>query len=150
MIGATVHLATTGALGEPVVSAGGLALTPTTTLDLAPRSPSVLLVPGGHTGVLLADGAAINAIRRFGEAADFVTSVCTGAIALGAAGLMQGRRATSHWSMRHLLAGYGATPVDERVVVDGNLLTAAGEPAGFRCVISTQVGRCCYWWGSPR
>jgi len=131
MIGATVHLATTGAADEPVVSAGGLLLIPTTTLQLAPKAPSVLLVPGGDTGVLLADEDAMAAIRRLGEAADTVASVCTGAIALGAAGLLKGRRATSHWSVRHLLAGYGATPVDERVVTDGRVLTAAGVTAGM-------------------
>lgn len=91
----------------------------------------MLIVPGGDTGVLLADPAAMSAIRRLGEAAETVASVCTGAIALGAAGLLDGRRATSHWSVRHLLAGYGAIAVDERVVADGNVLTAAGVTAGM-------------------
>jgi len=131
MIGATVHLATTGAAGEPVTSAGGLPLPPTTTLLDAPEKPTVLLVPGGDTGVLLADKPAMAAIRRLGQAAGTVASVCTGAIALGAAGLLQGRRATTHWSVRHLLAGYGATPTDERVTADGNVLTAAGVTAGM-------------------
>jgi putative intracellular protease/amidase len=131
MIGATVHLATTGDIGEPVVSASGLPLTPTTTLNDAPTAPAVLLVPGGDTAVLLSDEAAISTIRRIGQTADMVTSVCTGAMALGAAGLLRGRRATSHWSVRHLLSGYGATRIDERVVEDGNLLTAAGVTAGM-------------------
>lgn len=131
MIGATVHLATTGSLHQPVMSAGGLPLTATTTLDDAPPAPAVLLVPGGDTGVLLADHAAMAAIRRLGEGAGTVTSVCTGSIALGAAGLLQGRQATSHWSVRHLLTGYGATPVDERVVTDGHVMTAAGVTAGM-------------------
>lgn len=136
MIGATVHLATTGALKEPVVSAGNLPLTPTTTLQDAPPDPAVLLVPGGDTAVLLADQAAMAAIRRLAERAGTIASVCTGAIALGAAGLLQGRRATSHWSVRHLLPGYGATPVDERVVTDGNVMTAAGVTAGMDLALS--------------
>lgn len=131
MLGAKVHLATTGKLEEPVTSAGGLKLIPTTTLEDAPTSPTVLLVPGGDTPVLLADEVAMAAIRRIADGADIVTSVCTGAIALGAAGLLDGRRATTHWSMHHLLASYGAKPVDERVVMDGNLMTAAGVTAGM-------------------
>ncbi len=131
MIGATIHLATTGAAREPVTSAGGLSLTPTTTLQDAPQAPTVLLVPGGDTGALLTDPPAMTAIRRLGQAAETVASVCTGAIALGAAGLLDGRHATTHWSVRHLLAGYGAIAVDERVAADGNVLTAAGVTAGM-------------------
>ncbi|MCM3747978.1 DJ-1/PfpI family protein [Paenibacillus pasadenensis] len=92
MLGAKVHLATTGAPGELVTSAGGLPLIPTTTLEDAPAFPTVLLVPGGDTPVLLADNAAMAAIRRIADGADIVTSVCTGAFALGAAGLLKGRR----------------------------------------------------------
>ncbi|GAA4661231.1 DJ-1/PfpI family protein [Arthrobacter cryoconiti] len=131
MIGATVHLATTGAANVPVVSAGGLALMPTTTLRDVADAPTLLLVPGGDTGVLLADESAIANIRRLGQTGGLVSSVCTGAMALGAAGLLEGRRATSHWSVRHLLEGYGATRVDERVVEDGNLFTSAGITAGM-------------------
>jgi cyclohexyl-isocyanide hydratase len=131
MIGATVHLATTGAMGDPVMSAGGLPLTPTTALADVTSAPTVLLVPGGDTPVLLADEAAMEDIRRIAADAEAVASVCTGAIALGAAGLLEGRRATTHWSMHHLLRGYGAEAVDERVVIDGDLMTAAGVTAGM-------------------
>ncbi|GAA3661100.1 DJ-1/PfpI family protein [Microbacterium marinilacus] len=135
MLGATIHLATTGDLDHPVTSAGGLPLTPTIRLTDVPDAPTVLLVPGGDTSVLLTDPQAMSDIQRLGEKAAIVTSVCTGAIALGAAGLLRGRRATSHWSVRHLLTGYGATPVDERVVIDGNVMTAAGVTAGMDLAI---------------
>lgn len=135
MIGATVHLATTGAAGDPVVSSSGMSILPTTTLDAAPAAPTAILVPGGDTGVLLADQQAIAAIGRIGGSAELVTSVCSGSIALGAAGLLEGHRATSHWSMRHLLPGYGAIDVDERIVEDGRVLTAAGVTAGMDLAI---------------
>lgn len=135
MIGATVHLATTGNADEAVASSSGVQIMPTTTLDLAPAAPTMILIPGGETGVLLADEHAMAAIRRLGQAATWVTSVCSGSLALAAAGLLEGRRATSHWSVRHLLPGYGAIEVDERVVEDGNVLTAAGVTAGMDLAI---------------
>lgn len=131
MIGATVHLATTGPAEEPVKSSSGVPIMPTITLDDAPAAPTVILVPGGDTGILVRDERAMAHLRRLGAEADLVTSVCSGSIALAAAGLLDGRRATSHWSMRHLLPGYGAIEVDERVVEDGNVLTAAGVTAGM-------------------
>ena len=70
-------------------------------------------------------------LRRIGEEATYVTSVCSGWIALAAAGLLVGRRATSHWSVRHLLSGYEAVEIDERAIQDGNRLTAAGATAGM-------------------
>lgn len=135
MIGARIHLATTGEAGDPVLSSSGMPITPTTTLGDAPAAPTVLLVPGGDTGVLVCDEHAIDAIRRLGRNAELVTSFCSGSLALAAAGLLQGRRATSHWSVRHLLPDYGAIEVDERVVEDGNVLTAAGVTAGMDLAI---------------
>lgn len=140
MMGAKIHFATTGEPDAPVRSSSGIPLQPTTTLGEAPDNPTVLLVPGGDTSVLLKDPAAITAIRELGARASLVASVCTGAIALGAAGLLDGRRATSHWSVRHLLPGYGAIAVDERVVTDGNVITAAGVTAGMDLAL-TIVGR---------
>jgi transcriptional regulator GlxA family with amidase domain len=99
------------------------------------RPGSKILVPGGDTGVLVADKAAIANIRRLGQAADLVTSVFSGSIALAAAGLLDGHRATSHWSVWHLLPGYGAIEVNERVVEDGNVFTAAGVTAGMDLAI---------------
>ncbi|MFD4366995.1 DJ-1/PfpI family protein [Rhodococcus sp. NPDC058521] len=136
MLGATVHVATTGATRTAAISAGGLAVMPTTALDDAPPAPTVLLVPGGDTGVLLADAAAMSAIRRSGHGCERVHRS-------GRAwrtGTARRRRATSHWSVRHLLSGYGATPVDERVVEDGNVMTAAGATSGMDLALRL-VGR---------
>lgn len=140
--GATVHLATTGADGVPVHSGSGPALVPTTTLDTAPAEPTIVLVPGGDTGILLRDAHAMRALRTLADRAHFITSVCSGSIALAAAGLLEGRRATSHWSVRHLLPGYGAIEINERVVEDGNRITAAGVTAGMDLAIRL-VARLC-------
>lgn len=129
--GATVQFVTTGTTLEPVPSGSGPTLAPALTLDQVTDAPAVILVPGGDTGILLRDTRAMANLERIGRTAEYVTSVCSGSIALAAAGLLDGRRATSHWSVRHLLGGYGAIEVDERVVEDGNRLTAAGVTAGM-------------------
>lgn len=129
--GATVEFSTTGSTLAPVASGSGVTLTPTVTLNDIAEAPTVLLVPGGDTGMLLRDDHAMSDLQRLGRTAEFVTSVCSGSIALAAAGLLEGRRATSHWSVRHLLGGYGAVEVDERIVEDGNRMTAAGVTAGM-------------------
>lgn len=129
--GATVQFVTTRTTLEPVPSGSGPTLAPALTLDQVTDAPAVILVPGGDTGILLRDTRAMANLERIGRNAEYVTSVCSGSIALAAAGLLDGRRATSHWSVRHLLGGYGAIEVDERVVEDGNRLTAAGVTAGM-------------------
>lgn len=133
--GATVHLATTGDTLAPVPSGSGAPLIPTITLAEVQTPLAVLLVPGGDTGILVRDTHALAELGRLSGDAQYVTSVCSGSIALAAAGLLDGRRATSHWSVRHLLPGYGAIDVDERVVEDGNRLTAAGVTAGMDLAI---------------
>ncbi|MET9613070.1 DJ-1/PfpI family protein [Kitasatospora indigofera] len=95
-------------------------------------SPDVLLVPGGPgTADVLADPATLDWIRQVDAGTTWTTSVCSGSLLLGAAGLLLGRRATSHWiSLEHLPA-FGALPTAERVVVDGKYATAAGVSAGI-------------------
>lgn len=115
----------------PIRDTKGLILTPEETLAEAPQL-DVLVVPGG-AGVnpLMEDEDVLAFVREQAAGARFVLSVCTGALVCGAAGLLRGRRATTHWASFHLLEWFGAIPVDERVVVDGNLICAAGVTAGF-------------------
>ena len=95
-------------------------------------SPEILLVPGGEGNrALLADEEVLDWVRTAHESSTWTTSVCTGSLVLGAAGLLDGKRATSHWAYRDRLRRYGAEPVAERVVVDGKLVTAAGVSAGI-------------------
>ncbi len=116
---------------DPVVTEHGLALSPTTTCAEVDHL-DVLCVPGGY-GVtpLLNDAPTIDFIRRIARDARYVTSVCTGALLLGAAGVLQGKRATTHWTSMPMLSAFGATPTDERVVHDGQLITGGGVTAGI-------------------
>jgi cyclohexyl-isocyanide hydratase len=87
------------------------------------------------------DEETIAFIRREGARAKYVTSVCTGAFILGAAGLLRGKRATTHWAFHHLLPRVGAIPVKERVVRDGNTFTGGGVTAGvdFAFVVMSEI-----------
>lgn len=115
----------------PVRSVTGLWLSPDVDFAGCPAL-DVLCVPGGiGVNALLEDAETLAFIQRQAAGARFVTSVCTGALALGAAGLLRGRRATTHWAAHDLLAGFGAIPVRGRVVRDGNLLTGGGVTAGI-------------------
>jgi cyclohexyl-isocyanide hydratase len=127
--GARVHLLWKDL--EPVRAESGLGLLPTTVLSDCPPL-DVLVVPGGF-GVtpLLGDAAVLEFLKAQGARARWVTSVCTGALLLGAAGLLQGYAATTHWAYVELLAGFGATYVKRRVVVDRNRITGGGVTAGI-------------------
>jgi cyclohexyl-isocyanide hydratase len=115
----------------PIRDAKGLILTPEMPLAEAPQL-DLLVVPGGFgVNALMEDEEVLTFVREQAAGARFVLSVCTGALVCGAAGLLQGKRATTHWASHHLLAEFGAIPVDERVVVDGNYVSTAGVTAGF-------------------
>ena len=116
---------------EPVRAGGGMLITPTVDFASCPEL-DVICIPGG-TGMnrLLEDRETLDFIADRAARARYVTSVCTGALVLGAAGLLKGRRATTHWMSHDMLAAFGAIPVEARVVVDGNLLTGGGVTAGI-------------------
>jgi cyclohexyl-isocyanide hydratase len=116
---------------ESVVSSTGLRLEPNSTFEDCPQL-DVVCVPGG-VGVnpLLVDEEVLDFLRRQAATARFVTSVCTGALVLGAAGLISGKRATTPWASHDLLAAFGAIPTQARVVRDGALMTGGGVTAGI-------------------
>lgn len=116
---------------DPVTSATGLRLTPTATFASCPPL-DVLCVPGGvGIDALLEDAPTLDFIRRQAGNARYLASVCTGALVLGAAGLLRGRRATTHWASHDFLSAFGAVPVQARVVQDGALITGGGVTAGI-------------------
>jgi putative intracellular protease/amidase len=131
LMGATVHIV--GKSMEPVLSDMGLAVAPSASFESCPAELDIICVPGGSEGTLAAmqDEATLAFLRDRGSRARLVTSVCTGSLLLGAAGLLRGYRATSHWVARDLLREFGAEPVDARVVVDRNRITGAGVTAGI-------------------
>jgi len=115
----------------PITASTGLMLKPTVTFDDCPAL-DVICVPGGSgVGPLMEDEPTLAFIKAQAANARYVTSVCTGALVLGAAGLLKGRRATTHWAYHELLAPLGAIAVADRVVRDGNLLTGGGITAGI-------------------
>lgn len=127
--GATVELV--AASLAPLQSDTKLTVVPTTTFEACPDL-DVLCVPGGPGQTdHMEDEALLAFLRRQGAQARFVTSVCTGSLLLGAAGLLEGYEATSHWSVRDHLAWFGATPKEARVVWDRNRVTGGGVTAGI-------------------
>jgi cyclohexyl-isocyanide hydratase len=120
-----------GKTAAPVRDLKGLWLTPDEALANAPPL-DVLHIPGGFgQEALMEDAEVLDWIRQQASGARSVFSVCTGALLCGAAGLLKGRRATTHWASLHLLPYFGATAVNERVVVDGAWVFAAGVTAGI-------------------
>jgi cyclohexyl-isocyanide hydratase len=116
---------------EPVAAAKGMRIVPDTTFSECPQLDLICIPGGPGMNALLTDRETLDFIRAQAHAAKYITSVCTGSLVLGAAGLLHGKRAASHWMSRHMLACFGATPVNERVVVDGNVITGGGVTAGI-------------------
>ncbi len=108
----------------------GIIMKATSTFNDCPKNLDVLFVPGGDPS-MMRDEEVLRFLADRGSRAKWVTSVCGGSILLGAAGLMQGYKATSHWSAREALALFGATPVDARVVTDRNRISGGGVTAGI-------------------
>lgn len=127
--GAQIHVA--AADMAPIATDSVLRLLPTTCFADCPPA-DILCVPGGHgVAAALHDPAMRDFISRQAASARWVTAVCTGAFLLGGAGLLSGKRATTHWAYRHLLPLVGATPTDGRVVEDGHIITAGGVTSGM-------------------
>lgn len=116
-----------------VTSDAGVSIQPTTTFADCPDNLTAIFVPGGSQGTLalLDDSITLDFLAKKGKSAKYVTSVCTGSLVLGAAGLLRGYKATSHWSARDLLTLFGAKPVKARVVEDRNRVTGGGVTAGI-------------------
>jgi cyclohexyl-isocyanide hydratase len=116
---------------DPVLTDAGFAIVPTATFDQIEKA-DILCIPGGM-GVtnVIADDGAMDWVRRIGADADWVTSVCTGSLVLGAAGLLKGYRATTHWGWMDYLPLFGAEPVHARHVFDRNRATGGGVTAGI-------------------
>lgn len=118
------------ALG-PITTDRGMKIVPTVTYETCPQL-DVIMVPGGPgQQELMEDEAALGFLRKQAAAAKYVTSVCTGSLVLGAAGLLKGKRAACHWNALEHLKLLGAIPVSEHVVVEGNVITGAGVTSGI-------------------
>jgi cyclohexyl-isocyanide hydratase len=116
---------------DPVTTDRGMQIVPTVTYDSCPPL-DVVMVPGGPgQQELMEDEAALAFLRKQAATARYVTSVCTGSLVLGAAGLLMGKRATCHWAALEHLKPLGAIPVSEKVVIDGNIVTGAGVTSGI-------------------
>jgi len=116
---------------EPVPSDSVLTLTPTTTFADCPQL-DVICVPGGAgTDDMVNDAEMLAFLRRQAEGAKYITSVCTGSLVLGAAGLLKGYRAATHWMAVDFLSAFGAIPAKTRVCVDRNRITGGGVTAGI-------------------
>jgi transcriptional regulator GlxA family with amidase domain len=125
----------------PYATDRGLQLVAEATLDEVP-APDVLVVPGGTgTRDALGDDRLVEWIRAAHQTSTWTTSVCTGALLLGAAGVLDGLRATTHWAYLDALAAYGAQPVsDERVVEQGKVVTSAGVSSGIDMALALAAG----------
>ena len=107
------------------------------------ESCDLLFVPGGMAATdVIHDEAFMREFRRLAEGADYLTSVCTGSLVLGAAGLLKGKRAACHWAWRHMLPLFGAVVDESRVARDGNVITGGGVTAGidFALVVAAEIG----------
>lgn len=137
--GATVDLAWHTL--DSVPTDAGFSIVPTVTFDTAPQA-DVIMVPGGQGAFdLLEDDDALRFVETQAGGARYVTSVCTGAFILGAAGLLRGRHATTHWASHSMLDLVGAIPEHARVVRDGNVITGGGVTSGidFALVVAAEL-----------
>jgi len=126
---------------EPVRADTGIGMLPDTTLAECPPLDLVCVPGGPGVAALMEDAEVLDFLRRQAAGARYLTSVCTGALVLGAAGLLCGKRATTHWASHDFLSAFSAAPVEGRVVRDGNLFTGGGVTAGidFALAIAAEI-----------
>jgi cyclohexyl-isocyanide hydratase len=125
--------------GGTLQASGGLTFANVLRLSDIDRC-TLLCVPGGYGCIAaMEDGAYLAALRRLSESAGYLTSVCTGSLLLGAAGLLRGRRAACHWAWRELLTFFGAIPDPARVVRDGSIFTGGGVTAGIDMALTVMA-----------
>jgi cyclohexyl-isocyanide hydratase len=126
---------------DPVSSDCGLSLLPTTTFKDCCQLDLICVPGGGGVVGIMTDSETVDFVRKQATGARYITSVCTGAFVLGVAGLLKGRRATTHWAYTGLLALVGATFEKARIVKDGNVVTAGGVASGidFALHIATEI-----------
>ena len=124
---------------DPVRSEHGLTILPMATLSSCPPLDLVLVPGGAGINPLLEDGEVLAFLRSAAATARYVVGICTGSLVLGAAGLLRGRRAGTHWMSRDLLRAFGAEPIAERVVVDGNIFTGGGVTAGIDVALAVAA-----------
>lgn len=131
-LGATEKVHLVSKTLDPVLSDSGVAIVPTATLETCPSHLDVLFVPGGFgTAEVMEDKESLRFLADRGRRAQYVTAVCSGSLILAAAGLLEGYRATTHWSSYDVLAAFGVEVSEERVVVDRNRVTGGGVTAGI-------------------
>jgi cyclohexyl-isocyanide hydratase len=116
---------------DPVRTDRGLPFLPTTSFADCPPVDLLCIPGGGGVNQAMLDAETLGFVRRMAAQARYITSVCTGSLLLGAAGLIAGKRVGCHWMSRELLREFGAIPVDSRVVIDGNVITGGGVTAGI-------------------
>jgi len=130
----TIHLVWKNT--APVMTDAGFAIVPTDTFDECPNLDMICVPGGGGQLALMQDPAVLGWLQEQGSHAQYITSVCSGSLLLGAAGLMKGYRSGSHWAYRDRLPMFGAEPVADRVVKDRNRITGGGVTAGIDFALS--------------
>jgi len=116
---------------DPVTAAGGMRILPDETYASCPQLDLICVPGGGGMNSLLNDPETLDFLRRKAKEVRYLTSVCTGSLVLGAAGLLKGKRSACHWMSRDMLKSFGAIPDPARVVIDGNCISGGGVTAGI-------------------
>ncbi len=126
---------------DPVTAAGGMRILPDVTYDTCPDLDLICIPGGGGMNPLMNDPETLDFVRDQAAKVRYVTSVCTGSLVLGAAGLLRGKRSACHWMSRDMLSEFGAVPDPARVVIDGNYISGGGVTAGidFGLTVAAEV-----------